>query len=264
MKLIEAFEIKDKDVVTFVGGGGKVTAMFKLAQEFSWRGKTVVITLTTEMFESQGRQAHRMILCGSLEGIRERLREYLKEGSIITIAAGRSKKVKLKGLDPHVIDELADMEGIDLILVKGDGAAQRSFKAPAEHEPVVPSRTDVLIPVVGIDAVGKALTCENAHRPEIISKLTGVKMGDLVSPDVVAIVLSHEEGGIKEAPPTAKVIPLVNKVETDHELGTAIEVAERTLKYAKARIKRVVIGHVLMDDPVICTVNLDEDRSVRG
>jgi molybdenum cofactor cytidylyltransferase len=255
MRLTDAFEIEDGDVVTFVGAGGKTTTMFKLAQEFSQRGKTVVITLTTEMFESEGRQAHRMILCDNFEGIRERLCECLQGGIIVTVASKRTKKIKLKGFDPQIVDKLTDIKGIDLILVEGDGAAKRAFKAPAGHEPVIPNMSTILVPIVGIDAIGKPLTSENAHRPEIISRMTNVKIGDLITSDAVATVLSHKEGGIKGAPPTAEVIPLVNKVETDRELETAIRVAQKTLRYANARIERVVIGHVLMDDPVICNVN---------
>ena len=51
LTLIDAFGVRDGEVVTLVGAGGKTTLMFALAQEFSRLGKRVVITTTVKMYK---------------------------------------------------------------------------------------------------------------------------------------------------------------------------------------------------------------------
>ncbi|NLW42598.1 MAG: putative selenium-dependent hydroxylase accessory protein YqeC, partial [Tissierellia bacterium] len=46
MNLIEKFEIKSKDVVSFVGSGGKTTTIFLLAKELSNYNNVLIITTT--------------------------------------------------------------------------------------------------------------------------------------------------------------------------------------------------------------------------
>ncbi len=254
MNLTEAFGLKGK-VVTMVGAGGKVTAMFRLAQEYSSKGRTVILTVTTEILESEGRQSEHLILSRDSEALIKEVCRRIGEYRTITVALGPTKKVKLKGIEPSLVDRLAKIEGVDLIVVKGDGAAQRSFKAPAEHEPVVPKSTELLVPVVGIDAVNMPLTNENVHRPEIIARIADVKMGQLITTKVVARVLSHRQGGSKGAPARARIVPLINKVERADELEAALEVARQTLSFAEGRIEEVVIGHVRMENPVVCVVD---------
>jgi probable selenium-dependent hydroxylase accessory protein YqeC len=253
MEVTEAFSIKDYDVITLVGGGGKVTTMFKIAQEFSDRGKTVITTLTTEMFVSDGKKADTMVLSRDIRSLSEKLKSYINKRRIITVASGYTKQVKLKGITPKSIEEIAKIEGVNLILVKGDGASQKSFKAPAKHEPVIPSCTRLVIPVIGIDVIGKLLNEKNTHRPHIISKLAGVEMGSTITSQVIASVLSHPLGGLKRVPKEAKIIPLVNKVESLRDLNVAKEIARLVLENSQ-RIDAVVIGHVRRKDPVISVV----------
>src|SRR5581483_11467192 len=57
MKLTQAFGIRAKEVVALVGGGGKTTTMFRLADELVTQGKRVVVTTTTRIFAAQIRLA---------------------------------------------------------------------------------------------------------------------------------------------------------------------------------------------------------------
>ena len=45
--------------------------------------------------------------------------------------------------------------------MEGDGAKGKSFKAPREYEPVIPIETTLVIPVLGVDALGQPL--DEAH-----------------------------------------------------------------------------------------------------
>ena len=53
MQLSHALRIHPKEVVVLVGGGGKTTLMFRLADELAASGRRVVTTMTTRIFVGQ-------------------------------------------------------------------------------------------------------------------------------------------------------------------------------------------------------------------
>ena len=53
MTLAEALELTGDDVVAMVGGGGKTTAMFRLAREMVDAGGAAITTTTTRIFGAQ-------------------------------------------------------------------------------------------------------------------------------------------------------------------------------------------------------------------
>ena len=100
------------------------------------------------------------------------------------------------------------------ILNEADGSRMRPFKAPAAHEPVIPAETTLVVPVVGADVFGQPLDAEHVHRPELVSALSGAPLGAPITPEIVARVLAHPEGGRKGVPAGARVVVLINKVES--------------------------------------------------
>lgn len=58
------------------------------------------------------------------------------------------------GIPREWIDELA-IEYPETLFIVGDGSAGKSIKGHLAHEPVIPSRSSLVIVVVGIDSVGE-------------------------------------------------------------------------------------------------------------
>jgi len=111
----------------------------------------------------------------------------------------------------------------------------------------------VVIPIVGADVFGKTLDAEHVHRPELVSALSGAPLGKPVTPEIVSRVLAHPKGGCKNVPAGARVVPLINKVETLPDWEPARETAERLLR--EPAIESVVLATVRGDEPVleVCT-----------
>ena len=59
MQLSRALRIRPTEVVVLVGGGGKTTLMFRLADELVASGSRVVTTMTTRIFVGQMLRARR-------------------------------------------------------------------------------------------------------------------------------------------------------------------------------------------------------------
>ena len=125
----------------------------------------------------------------------------------------------------------------------------RPFKAPAAHEPVIPVETTLVVPVVGADVFGRPLDAEHVHRPELVSALSGAPLGAPITPEIVAAVLAHPDGGRKNVPAGARVVVLINKVETLPDRKPARDTAERLLR--EPAVEAVVLAAAREDDPVL-------------
>jgi molybdenum cofactor cytidylyltransferase len=253
MNLDRALRIQPKEVVAFVGGGGKTSAMFRLADELVAEGRHVVTTTTTRIFSSQIALAPHHIVHARGQATRQLIdslsQQLTQHPHILVVGVPDHDIGKAFGVAPDVVEAVAAMPGVDFILNEADGSRMRPFKAPADHEPVVPECTTILVPVVGVDALGRPLIEKYVHRAGRVAELSGVEVGVEVTPEIVASVLAHPLGGLKGLPPGARAVPLINKVESAQQLNAAHEIARHLL--AHPRVDAVAIGAVQREDPVI-------------
>jgi molybdenum cofactor cytidylyltransferase len=242
MRLTQAFDVRHKEVVSFVGGGGKTTAMFRLAEELVDAGKRVVTTTTTRIFAAQIRLAPFHIRAENDDQALRDLRMALKEHAHVLVVGITSEEGKAYGIGAHLVDRIIALDEVDVVLNEADGSRMRPFKAPGEHEPVIPSSTTLLVPVVGVDAIGVPLDDEHVHRALRVAELAGVNVGTTVEPELVARVIANEQGGLKNRPQQARVVPLINKAQNVAQLLIARDVAGQLLR--DHSIEAVVIGAV--------------------
>jgi molybdenum cofactor cytidylyltransferase len=271
MKLGTALLFSDGDIVAFVGGGGKTTAMFRLASELAAEGQRVITTTTTRLGASQTALAPALVVLEQTGLAPERCAEISaqldRHRHVLVVQAVDHALDKAGGLDPALIAPLARLPGVAAVLVEADGSREKSFKAPADYEPVIAAETTVVVPVVGVEILGKPLTAAWAHRLEQICALTGASEGALITPALVAQVLAHPSGGLKNVPPGARVLPLINKVETPEQEQAAVETADAVLNMRGC--EAVLIGAVRNADPVqavrgrVAAIVLAAGRSTR-
>jgi len=244
MLISRALRLERGSVVSFVGAGGKTSAMFRLAQELKTAGWRVVATTTTHISENQVSLAPAWLPADQLNSLSARLSEY--GHCLITGAPDGHGRVR--GVSPDTVAELHARPDVDAVLVEADGSRLRSFKAPAEHEPAVPPTTTHLVPVMGIDVIGQPLDDDHVHRPERVAALTGLKPGDPVTVDAAALVLVAPDGGAKQRPAHAQLKLLINKVDNEAALGFARAVAERLVKHSA--VDAVLLGCMQGEMPV--------------
>jgi len=247
MLLRESLAVNRGDIISFVGAGGKTTAMYRLAHELASLGWRVVTTTTTMIRPPTPQQSEETILEANSTLLLQKVERALESHHHVTVATRqkRDEKGKLVGLQPELVGELATIPSIDAVIVEADGARGRSLKAPAAYEPPVPPATSILVPMMAVDALSQPLDERIAHRPQLIARLTGASRGDLIRPEVAAQVIAHPEGGLKNAPPAARVIPLINKVDSS-TLAPAQEVAQHLISVNP--IDRVLLGAVAEPD----------------
>ena len=241
VSLTDAFRLGEYDgkpLVCFVGGGGKTTSMFTLATELAAQGKRVVTTTTTRLFAAQRNQSPAWCAINDLDTLSRLLDEH---GQCLVTTANESwEDGKAQGITAEETEALLARDDVDVVLCEADGSRTRPFKAPADHEPVIPTTTTHVVALVGADVFGKPLNATNVHRPERVVDIAGAKEGDIVTPDIVARVLTHKKGGLFHVPNSAAFIPFLNKAE-DVADSMQAEMTARTL-LQHDRVKEVVNG----------------------
>jgi len=240
--LIEAFQLKPGEVISLVGGGGKTTLMFALAASLVSRGQSVVTTTTTKIFEPTASQSPLLILEANEQALMREFNLNIGKMKHITLAEEKLATGKLKGISPRMVEKLARSKKVNSIIVEADGAAGRPLKAPNATEPVIPANTTLVVPVVGVDAIGSRLSPENVFRPEIVSQLLNVPAEEIMYARFIAALLTHPEGIIKGTPESARIIPFINKADLENGMARASSLAEEILKMRHPQIKRVVMG----------------------
>jgi len=251
MKLIEAFDIKRDEVVSIVGGGGKTTIMFALAREISSNGDRIITTTTTKILEPSLSEAPLLLIEPNEGELKRLLLANLGKHRHITLTTEKLVSGKLNGIRPEFVVELAKLNQLYCIVVEADGAAHRSLKAPNSTEPVIPLNTSLVIPVVGVDAVSCRLTEKDVFRPDIASNLLGLPLGNVISSDAIASLITHRQGIIKGSPERAKIIPFINKVDLDEGLSKGRDLAGKIMGMRHPQIRKVVLGQARSSEPVI-------------
>lgn len=220
----DAVGIGSRELVAFTGGGGKTTLLVQLGEELAGH-QPVLLTTTTKLGLDQTEDA---VVAWTPDEVEGAIAE--SPGRPVFVLSGRDGH-KVRGLAPAQVDELFDTGPAPYVLVEADGSRGRPLKAPAHHEPVVPSLATLVVVVVGSDAVGQSYSTA-AHRPETAAELAGAGIGDRITAEAVAAIVTSPRGGLKGIPAGARVIVALTKVEertrpAAHRIAALVEASGR-------------------------------------
>lgn len=251
VQIYEALNLKERAFISLVGAGGKSTLFNRMADELALKNKRMILTTTTKMFSWQLApfvKKGRLIEGRNEESVRESIKKYFslesKGGRLAVIEekVEDNGEEKVSGPPPKWLDKWWEDKLADYFLIEADGAAGRPVKAPAFHEPVIPLSTTDLIGVIGIDALGLYLQEENVFRSEILSRLTGLNLGEKIGIESLSLLICHPEGLFKGAPPGCRRHLFINKVEDSKSLKMAEELTFEVLKICPRGISDIIIG----------------------
>jgi molybdenum cofactor cytidylyltransferase len=252
VKLAKALGMARNEVVALVGGGGKTTAMFRLAREIVEHGGSVITTTTTKIFASQIALAPAHI--PAADATRDNVSAALAaHRHVLVIGPTNPDTARADGVSLDLFRRLRTWFPDTGLLNEADGSRMLPFKAPAAHEPVIPEETTLVVPVVGADVFGQTLDDDHVHRAKLVSALSDAPPGTAITPEIVARVLVHPEGGRKGVPVGARVVVVINKVDSLPDRKPAHETAERLLR--DPAIHSVVLAALRAPEAVleVCT-----------
>lgn len=164
-------DCEETRVIAVVGGGGKTSLIYELAEELASNGKRVIVTTTTHMMQPSEKE---------------------QMARVRTIGLPCAKEPgKIKGISEA--EYLALKEQCDVLLVEADGSKRKPLKAPAEHEPVIPEDAELVIGIVGASAIGQRIeTC--CHRKELVSRVLATSEAHVVTEEDLVAMLKSRQG----------------------------------------------------------------------
>lgn len=207
--LAAAIGLGGRELVSLVGGGGKTTVLFTLGRQ---AGQRTVLTTTTRMGRDQ--TGGFPVLDGPTDA---EVGAALDRHDAVLVRR-RAEGSKAFGVDGPTCDRWFDPASgpdIDHLIVEADGSRQLPFKAPREFEPVIPSRTSLLIACVGAGALGRVIA-DACHRPLRLAAVAGCSPYQRLTPPRLAAVLASDRGSRKACPESARYVVLINQVTDSH------------------------------------------------
>ncbi|WP_099191254.1 selenium cofactor biosynthesis protein YqeC [Tepidibacter mesophilus] len=245
MKIYKWFDIDftGTEMISFVGGGGKTTSIFKLAKELKNMNKKVLIATSTAIYYPDEGEYDELIINDSIDICNM---NKIKKGSITVIGRKISKENKLLGLSKEVIDEIYNLRIFDYVLVEADGSKRKSIKSPAEHEPVIPINTDKVVGVIGLDCIGKKINEKNVHRPELFCNITNSKIEEIIDEEKVFRLIIHDKGLFKNTPEECKKYIVLNKIECEEIQKVSSGIIELLIK-SEFNVRGIITSSIIRE-----------------
>jgi probable selenium-dependent hydroxylase accessory protein YqeC len=241
MNLLDAFDVQrtGHELISLVGAGGKTTTMFALAQALKSLHKRILVTTTTNIFYPEKNECDAVIINAKPDpGI---FRSVTKS-SVTVLGGDIINERKLAGVNTLVIEKLHQEKLFDCILVECDGSKRKPIKAAAHYEPVVPASTTKTIGVIGLDAVGKPITEEYVHRPELFCAVVKRRMGELIDTEAVVNLMVSPQGLFKGVPEECAKYVLLNKADNAQAKVEAGTILTGLLKRDAIPVRCCIIG----------------------
>lgn len=212
----------DRHLISLVGGGGKTTLLHALGNQLLGR---TVLTTTTKMGSDQS-NGLRTLIKPNADEIRSI--QHQETVMIWEKIAGQ----KAIGLEKQICDQW--FSHVDHMVVEADGSRRKPFKAPADYEPVIPSKTTMMISVIGADALGRVIA-DQCHRPLRVAAIAECEPYQRLTPRLAAKVLLSRRGSLKELPKKSEMVIAVTKVSEEntvlvHELYEAVKMIDSQMR----------------------------------
>lgn len=214
MKLDELIKnCLNNKVVSFVGGGGKTTLMYRIAGEAASEGKRVLVATTTHIRMPDGNYGEDMAS----------IRALWAKGCY-AVAGAIDENAPDKLVFPETNLYMTAMSEADLVLLESDGAKCLSCKVPRDYEPVIVADSTLVIGIMGMSVLGHKLNdcCfgfdSNGQWLEV--------SGDQVLDEEVAVRILSSEMGTRKCVGDREYIVVLNQCDNEEITARAQKISE--------------------------------------
>lgn len=183
----ELIDIKNGDIVSVVGSGGKTTFIYNLAEEL--KDEKVLISTTTKMFCPEENQIDYFFSSSESDELN------IKKGRTF-IMGEKLNNNKVSG-DISLIKKYSS--SFDYILLESDGSKRKPLKGWNDTEPVILNGTTKTIGIIPLHIVGEKITEENIHRIEIFNNIFKTKIGNEITLDIIVEIINNPKGLFKDS-----------------------------------------------------------------
>ena len=257
MGLINAFNIKNKDIITIVGAGGKTSLMFS-ASSLLRKNYKVLVTTTTNIYVPEEKFYDEMIMlsdgkynkiskenenCNNKKYDNEKYHDIAKnnKNGVYVIGNYIVNNSKVKGLTFEQLDKITPY--FDIVIIEGDGSKEKCLKGWNDTEPVIYPKTTKTIGVVDIASIGMDINEDNIHRLDRFLDIINDKTSDKVKVEHLKNVVLSKSGLFKMS--IGKKILFVNKVENIENKEHTLQLIKHIKNENTSYIDKFIYGSIL-------------------
>jgi len=255
--LYKALRLNETEMISAVGGGGKTSIIFRLARELNAHGKNVLISTTTKIYIPHNRDVT-VIIEANEKTVPDRIIRIArsqndnKASKVLVVGKRIIPGGKMVGFEPETLVSIFNQGIFDYILVEADGAKCKPIKVPAQHEPVIPVTSGVVLGIIGIDAVGKPLTDEYFHRARTACKELGYVYGTPIEDGLITSIIVWEQGLFKNTPCSARKVLVLNKIDGREQQEHGERIAKLIIdKNLDCKLDAIILMSTLLENPVV-------------
>ena len=202
-----------KHVISFVGAGGKTSLIYELAGWCCSRGYRTLVTTTTHMYRPP--EELRAYEASDLERL-------WNQGKIAVLGAD-SPDGKICMPPQKELEE--GIRKSDMVLIEADGAKRLPCKVPKESEPVLLPESDLVIGVMGMNALGKPLQ-EVCFRADLARELLRADGNHLMTTKDLAEILCSDRG-TRKLVGSREYLVVLNQCDTQERMRQGAKLADR-------------------------------------
>lgn len=251
MELIELLKPLEGGVICVTGAGGKSSLMYRLGSALERAGYKVVCTTTGSLFPPPP-EYYVMV--------EEKLTEAdLPENIPMVIVAAKdpAKAPRLRGYSVAEIEEMHRLKKTDWIIVEVGASQGRPVFAHEAGAIAFPDCADVVIGVVGLNALDQYLDDIWVNGVDKFASFGGQKAGERITGQGMAEFITSEDGLFLDAPDKAVKIAFLNQAdaprgqERGREIAAMVQNIEKNTAGKVEKVAKVCIGAALSGDAVI-------------
>lgn len=251
---------KDIRLVSIAGAGGKTTLSHQILLAAVRSGRRCLQLPTAHISMSQACQP---VVTGDVNTVILELSDLLRRScadkkgiTVSACAALAGINDKYTGFTPEEADEIIRVLKPDLTVTEADGARNLDFKAPADHEKLIPSGSDLTIVCASARAFGRAYDHKRVHRADEVKKFLEEEDNNLITPGLLGRIASSEAGYgyVKNARLAVYVTGLDKQATGSAVSGSEIcsgqsdrEDASAFVNAAEKAVKPLIIGDMARD-----------------
>lgn len=238
---LEKSELRgQRPVISVTGAGGKTTTLHRLADEYADANIPVIVTTTTHIVNER---KNFFLPAYSEERIKEILIKYGQVWLGDSVSGGKLKKLSDAEFDLLFKIKVCKNERMRAeipVLIEADGAKCMPLKVPADHEPVISSKTTHVLSIYGLDSIGKKIE-DCVFRPELAEKLLNKNRTECVKAEDIAELAASRAAGRKGCPESAVYTVVLNKADYKGAAEAALEIC--SMLYDKSIRNIIVSGY---------------------
>ncbi len=213
--LIELFNIKNGDIVSIVGSGGKTSLLFELAKELKKNYKVLVSTSTRLLMPSIDEYDY---LYTDLESYKKNKPDNYTGITVISKTIDDTKK--LIGIDEEQLKTL--IPDFDIILLEADGSKKLPLKGWKNHEPPVLNSSTITIGVLPVNLLNKKVSREFIYAFDEFNILT--EFSEYINFETIGKICSDKNGLFKNS--KGQLYLYLNKADTNEQIFASRELSK--------------------------------------